>query len=129
MIPNSSPRNTVQKIKIIEYLNSVKTHPTAEQVYNAVKKELPSISLGTVYRNLKLLADQGKILKLEINNESRFDATTCNHQHCVCSTCGNIIDIDNQDISDYALRNIGNDFIPDCVTIIYRGHCRNCKQL
>ena len=62
-------RNTIQRIKIMKYLKSVKTHPTAEMVYNAVVKEIPSITLATVYRNLHNLANKGKILMFEFNKE------------------------------------------------------------
>ena len=83
-------RQTIQRIKILEYLEGVKTHPTAETIYREVKKELPTITLATVYRNLNLLADEGKIVKLEINNEYHFDADRSNHQHGVCKKCGKI---------------------------------------
>ena len=57
-------RQTIQKLKIMQHLHSVKTHPSAEMVYNAVKEEVPTITLATVYRNLNSLANAGKILKL-----------------------------------------------------------------
>ena len=102
----SSTRLTNQRIKILEYLRSVKTHPNAEQVYKAVKKHLPAISLATVYRNLNLLAAQGKISRFEINNEYHFDAEVCNHCHCICTRCGKIIDVEKNDIPRYAMDNI-----------------------
>jgi Fe2+ or Zn2+ uptake regulation protein len=118
---------TSQRMKILEYLKSVKTHPNAEDIYNHVKKDLPAITLATVYRNLNLLAEQGKILKLEINKELRFDADMCCHQHCVCRKCGKIIDMHSCRISEYAIKNFkSKEFRPECVTIIYKGLCRKC---
>jgi len=128
MIPNKKQRMTNQRLKILDYLRSVKTHPTADMVYQAIKKDLPAISLGTVYRNLNLLADQGQILRLEINNEFHFDGDVCNHQHCVCKSCGKIIDLFQKNISDYALNKIKTkDFNTECVNIIFYGTCKKCR--
>ena len=120
---------TSQRMKILDYLRSVKTHPNAEQVYRHVKKKLPSITLATVYRNLNLLAEQGEILKLEINKEFRFDADICYHQHFVCKNCGKIIDVFQKEISEYAMKKVkSKDFKPQCVKIIYWGLCKNCDK-
>jgi len=122
-------RMTSQRIKILDYLKGVHTHPNAEDVYEHVKKDLPSITLATVYRNLNLLAEQGEILKLEINNEFRFDADMCYHQHCVCRKCGKIVDIFNKKISEYALKNFkSKEFNADCVNVIFKGLCKKCKE-
>ena len=127
MIEENNTRMTSQRIKILEFLRSVKTHPTAEDIFINVKKELPAITLATVYRNLNLLAEQGRILKLEINNEFRFDADMCAHQHWVCRQCGKIGDIFKKEISDYALRKAKPyGFDIECVTIIYNGTCQKC---
>jgi Fe2+ or Zn2+ uptake regulation protein len=121
-------KNTTQRIKIVEFLKSVKTHPTAEDVYGNVKKELPGISLGTVYRNLNLLADLEMIQKLEINNEFHFDGDVQVHQHGVCDSCNKIFDIFQKNISDFALSKVKtNEFIPKGVTVIFNGLCRNCS--
>lgn len=123
-------RNTIQRIKIIDYLKSVKTHPTAEMVYNAVVKDIPTITLATVYRNLNLLAEQRQILKFEVNKEFRFDGDTCNHQHCVCRKCDKIMDSFKKNISQYALNNINsNEFKADCVNIMFNGTCKKCSAL
>ena len=120
-------RKTIQKIKILEYLKSVKTHPTAETVYNAVRKEIPTITLATVYRNLNLMAVNGEILKLEINNEFRFDGEICGHQHCICKKCGKIIDAFHEEINKYALKKIGTKkFKPTCVSVMFKGYCKDC---
>lgn len=121
-------RNTIQKIKIMNYLSSVDTHPNAEQVYNEVKKEVPTITLATVYRNLNILAEEGKILKLEINNEFHFDADLKNHQHCVCKNCGKIYDNFQEDIDNYAINHVNNEvFDASDVQIIFFGLCKECK--
>jgi|TARA_Y100000310_G_scaffold39192_2_gene36794 Fur family peroxide stress response transcriptional regulator len=119
-------RLTVQKLKILEYLRSVKTHPTAEIIYDAVKKQVPTITLATVYRNLNLLANKGKILRLEMGNEFHFDADIGRHQHCVCRKCGKIYDVFQKEISKYAMEKINYDgFNPTNVQVIFYGYCKN----
>ncbi len=121
-------RTTNQRLKILEYLHSVKTHPSAETVYEAVKKDLPAISLATVYRNLKLLAEQGEILKLEINGEFRFDGDICKHAHAVCTRCNKLFDIMDEKITKYAMKNFSmKGFTPSCVQIIFKGTCKECR--
>lgn len=88
-------RLTTQRHIILEELSKVKTHPTASELYDMVRKRLPRIGLGTVYRNLELMADSGMILKIEVGGtQKRFDATTEAHYHIRCSACGKVDDID-----------------------------------
>ena len=88
-------RLTTQRQIILEELSKVKTHPTASELYDMVRKRLPRIGLGTVYRNLELMAENGMILKLEVGGtQKRFDATTDTHYHIRCSGCGKVDDID-----------------------------------
>jgi len=92
-LPNM--RLTTQRQIILEELGKVKSHPTANEVYDMVRKRLPRIGLGTVYRNLELMAESGMILKLEVGGtQKRFDATIDNHYHVRCSSCGKVDDID-----------------------------------
>ena len=87
-------RLTPQRQVILEELGKVKSHPTANEVYDMVRKRLPRIGLGTVYRNLELMAENGLILKLEVGGtQKRFDATTDLHYHIRCTTCGKVDDI------------------------------------
>lgn len=73
---------------------STKTHPDAEWVYNNVKKDFPNISLGTVYRNLVMLKDEGKIQSVGVvNGCERFDGNVFEHSHFICRKCGRIIDV------------------------------------
>ncbi|HEB51171.1 MAG TPA: transcriptional repressor [Desulfobulbus sp.] len=93
--PSPMIRLTTQRQIILEELAKVKTHPTASELYDMVRKRLPRIGLGTVYRNLELMAENGMILKLEVGGtQKRFDATTEDHYHIRCSQCGRVDDID-----------------------------------
>ena len=91
-LPNM--RLTTQRQIILEELGKVTSHPTANEVYDMVRRRLPRIGLGTVYRNLELMADIGIILKLEVGGtQKRFDATVVPHYHIRCSSCGKVNDI------------------------------------
>ena len=88
-----------QREVIKEYLASTKEHPTADTVYLHVRKTFPKISLGTVYRNLNLLADTGEALKITTPDGGvRFDATTTPHYHVLCCKCGCVQDLDMKPI-------------------------------
>jgi Fur family peroxide stress response transcriptional regulator len=104
-------RKTRQKKAILEVLRSTTSHPTADWVYNEVRKEIPNISLGTVYRNLRTLCQLGEVLELVLcGNLSRFDARNDNHYHFRCEKCGQVFDIDeplNTEMDKIAARKTG----------------------
>jgi Fur family ferric uptake transcriptional regulator len=87
-------RKTEQRTVILEELRLCRNHPSADEVYLRVRGRLPRISLGTVYRNLELMASQGIIRRLDANAaQKRFDPITQQHCHFRCRTCGKIEDI------------------------------------
>jgi len=87
-------RLTSQRQVILEELTKVKSHPTVNEIYDMVRKRLPRIGLGTVYRNLDLLAELGKIRKLEVDGEQkRFDGDISPHYHIRCIKCNRVDDI------------------------------------
>lgn len=91
---NKALRTTRQRKVILEELSKLRTHPTANEVYEKVRKRLPRISLGTVYRNLELLSESGFIQKLEMaGTQKRFDGITENHYHVRCVMCGRVDDV------------------------------------
>ena len=88
-------RHSRQRDLIIEFLKSRKDHPTADIVYHNVRMRHPAISLGTIYRNLTLLADAGEIIRLNIGDGvDHFDADTSPHYHFVCRKCGRVTDLE-----------------------------------
>ena len=115
---------------IKDFLMSRKDHPTADVVYMNVRQEYPNISLGTVYRNLTLLADMGEIQRLRVGDGvDHFDADISVHYHFICSECGSVIDLqmDNIDsIIDIAGMNFDGE-IHGHVTYFY-GICGNCRH-
>lgn len=91
---------TAQKMAVMQALKEAgPTHPTAETVYALAKRHLPSIALGTVYRNLSKMAEAGEILKISVpDGPDRFDADICDHMHILCVECGKIYDIKEDDV-------------------------------
>ena len=87
-------RNTRQRQVILEELQKLTSHPTAAVLYTIVRRRLPKISLGTVYRNLELLARMGMVQKLELaGGEARFDGRVARHDHVRCVRCGRVDDV------------------------------------
>ena len=90
----SQTRMTKQRAVILEALREVTSHPTADEIYGMVRKKLPRISLGTVYRNLDLLTSSGEIACLNrAGVQKRFDGNMCRHHHVRCSSCGKVGDV------------------------------------
>lgn len=88
-------RNSKQRQRTLEILRSTDIHPTATWVYDQLRNEFPSLSLGNVYRNLRILAAQGEILELKFGSTfDRFCANITPHYHFVCESCGSIKDVD-----------------------------------
>jgi len=84
-----------QRERILEILRSTDSHPTANWIYDRLKPEFPDLSLGTVYRNLRILERQGEIVHLESGSTfDRFDARKGPHYHFICDSCGKVMDLD-----------------------------------
>ena len=92
-------KKSKQRELIKAFLMGRKDHPTADVIYMNVRQQNPNISLGTVYRNLTLLADIGEIQRLHLGDGvDHFDADISPHYHFVCSECGSVIDLEMQSI-------------------------------
>ncbi len=102
-------------------------HPTAQEIYNMTREKDPTISMGTVYRNLNLLAEQGKILRIKVpGGADRYDGTIAPHNHAVCTRCGMVMDYDYSfdDLNRSLLEKSG--FKCEELNITVRGTCKNC---
>ena len=126
-LPNM--RLTTQRQIILEELGKVTSHPTANEVYDMVRKRLPRIGLGTVYRNLELLADNGVILKLEVGGtQKRFDATVDPHYHIRCTGCGKVDDIEipvQHNLQEAA--QLASNYEVLSHSIEFSGVCHSCQ--
>lgn len=127
-LPNM--RLTTQRQIILEELSKVTSHPTANEVYDMVRKRLPRIGLGTVYRNLELMAESGVILKLEVGGtQKRFDATTESHYHVRCTQCDRVDDMDIP--VQFHINEIAGDKTEYKILghhIEFSGVCKNCQK-
>ena len=123
-------RETGQSQKILELLCSTKSHPTADWIYERAKKEFPKLSLGTVYRNLKVLTGQGMALELPFGDTfDRFDGNPTSHPHFICKACGAVYDVEMKqpkNIIDVAKKTSG--FKIDECQITFKGKCSKCKN-
>ncbi|MFN2371048.1 MAG: transcriptional repressor [Candidatus Krumholzibacteriia bacterium] len=87
-------RHTPQRQVILEELTDLHTHPTAAELYALVRRRLPRVSLGTVYRNLEVLCEDGLALKLPLaGSDTRYDGNTASHDHVRCTGCGSLRDL------------------------------------
>ena len=122
-------RNTIQCALVLEAVNKLACHATADEIYNALVKEHPHISRGTVYRNLQRLSDLGEIRKREFpGSADRFDHLCSDHYHAKCVKCGRVYDVDMEYMADLD-RSIkdtqGFEFTGH--DIIFKGTCAQCK--
>ncbi len=117
-----------QREAILEIVSASHSHPTAAQVYAAVKEKIPNISLGTVYRNLAQLSQNGDILMLSVGEGcERYDGNVKAHLHLHCKVCGNIFDIpldENNELNALALKE---GFKCESTICIIEGICKDCK--
>ena len=119
-------RNTQQKEAVKEYLMNVCSHPTAENIYLSVKKKIPNISKGTVYRVLNSFVESGYIKEI-LSDVSHYDGDLRKHAHFICKKCGNVSDLfDNKSKIVYTENSqIGK--IDDWQLNFY-GTCKKCLR-
>ena len=118
-----------QRQAVWDFIRERHDQPTASTVYEGVRQIYPNISLGTVYRNLMLLKDMGKLSTIEIgDNAIHFDPNISDHEHFVCRRCGSLADLDTYDLKAVRTRlasaAAGREI--DTYSTIYFGICRNC---
>ena len=121
---------TNQRNAILDYLKDDLNHPTVEEIFEEVKQKLPRITKATVYKNLKVLVDNGLIKEVNIKGISRFEAKTEPHHHIICKTCGKITDFKSKELIDYALKIIENqkEIIIDSAETTFFGFCKICER-
>lgn len=119
---------TYQRLAIYQALYNTKEHPSAEAIYQQVKKRFPMISLGTVYKTLERFYEVGLIQKVSpVTEVARYDANIDPHHHVVCVKCQSIGDID-QVVSDQKITlPEGNPFQVLRHQVVLQGYCPHCK--
>ncbi len=126
----SNRRNTIQKELVRSAVFEMKGHVTANDVYEFIKKTHPTIGKGTVYRNLEILADGGELRKVEVpEGANRFDFTLKPHYHVRCIKCGEIADVDMDEVEgliDEIRDTHGTEFLG--YDISFKGICPKCGR-
>ena len=123
-------RNTIQKDLVRNAVYEMKRHVTANEVYEFIKESYPTIGKGTVYRNLDILVEEGALRKVEVSEgPNRFDFTLKNHYHVRCVKCGEVSDVDMDEILDLMKKihdTHGIEFLD--YDISFKGICPKCRK-
>ena len=126
----TSRRKSAQREVIYKAIKSSSAHPTAAELYAGLKKHIPSLSLGNLYRNIKILIEEGRIKASEFRDGfEHYDAVTAPHYHFVCDCCGKISDLDipvQEHVLEYAKKKTGIKLTG--YTIQYFGICGKCLK-
>jgi Fe2+ or Zn2+ uptake regulation protein len=130
LLHSRGQRVTSPRLVILGQLRRRKRHATAEEIHNAVRRELPGTSIPTVYATLDLLVDLGLARKVDAGLRSAlYDARTEPHQHVVCRRCGRIDDLDGAfDDSELVRAARASGFHPDRTELVISGVCASCAE-
>jgi Fur family peroxide stress response transcriptional regulator len=123
-------RETKQREAILLVLRNTRSHPTADQIYDEVRRSIPNVSKGTVYRNLRVLQEDGDITELNLNGTlGRYEVKQERHYHFRCEKCGRVSDIDmpiHQDLDQEAEQRTGLRISSH--QLEFRGLCKECEN-
>ncbi len=116
-----------QRDLVLDIISRSHTHPTAEEIFFQARKKMPSIALGTVYRNINALSHEGIIRRITIPEApDRFDTVEIPHDHLICERCGKLKDISLNNVKDSIIKAVGEDIISYELNIYYL--CEDCKK-
>lgn len=123
-------RQTIQRQKVLEFLQSSHIHPSAHIIYDHVKKDIPNISRATVYQNVQKLTDEKLITKLEIGHITRFEAIRSPHHHFLCTECHELFDIPDKIPNNIksSLKKLAENHTVVDVNLTLSGKCKTCKE-
>ena len=119
-----------QREAIVQYLTGRTDHPSAESVYQALRQTHPNISLGTVYRNLGVLEENGQLMRIPMDNGSdRFDPNVVPHYHFLCRKCGCLQDVPMTALDSFnQLAQAHIDGIVESHALLFKGVCKRCSE-
>jgi len=123
-------RKTKQRDLVLLIVERLGSHPTAEMIFDEVRKELPGTSLSTVYRNLGILTNQGDIVAVRSpGRKTHYDHNTKEHNHIKCSVCGRVsdVDIDSSILNEYKLEDVSG-YAVDEIYVNIVGICPQCIE-
>lgn len=121
---------TPQRLAVMESLQHRRDHPTAENIYQEVRRKLPAISFNTVYKTLEILCQKGMVIKVNpLHEVARYDGETSSHAHLICRQCHRIVDIDWQpeQLPSLAPDN-RHGFKVEHPSLTFWGLCSQCQR-
>ena len=121
---------TPQRLAVLSTLQGRRDHPTAEQIYQEVRRQLPAISFNTVYKTLEVLCRKGLVIKVNpLHEVARYDVKTHNHAHLVCRVCHLIHDLEQEfDPLKPAPEEVPPGFQVEHQSVIFWGVCPRCQE-
>ena len=119
---------TPQRLAILRALDGDETHPTAQELYDRLRDEFPTLSVATVYNTLSALTRLSRCKPLELGGPVRFDPNVSAHDHAVCERCGRIRDVSLQPSAAGEASDQLSGFRVRRVERIYRGLCAQCSE-
>lgn len=122
-------RETKQRKIVYETVKGTFSHPTADWVFEQVRQTMPKVSLGTVYRNLNVLKDEGLVREIHGNDRrAHYDADTSPHGHFICEVCDQIIDVRGIHKIDWRpLKDLVGCQVTD-QKVVFSGRCASCQR-
>jgi len=115
-----------QRLKVLEYLTQNRCHPTVEQIFTTLQKDIPTLSKTTVYNTLRALVETGLVRVITIeDNETRYDIATENHGHFKCESCGTIFDFPVD--LDFLVPGDLSKFKINDKNVYFKGMCPRCQ--
>ena len=131
MVSCGSRKHSKKRDAIFQAILSTKTHPGASWVYKKLKPHIPGLSLGTVYRNINVLLEEGAVISVGVvDGEERFDGRKTPHPHFVCEKCGCVKDFGKKAESIINLKNLIKipGFVIDNRKTVFYGLCKPCAK-
>ncbi|NCC63073.1 MAG: transcriptional repressor [Spirochaetia bacterium] len=124
-------RQTIQKGLVWEAVSTATNHPNAEQIYESIVLKHPSISRATVYRNLNMLVDEGKVKRIRVlGGPDHFDRTLHQHFHIQCMVCKKVDDIEMIGEFEFSPNSVDtHGYLLDSFEIVFNGICPDCQKM
>ena len=121
---------TPQRLAVLGVIESRRDHPTAEQIYGEVRRQLPSISFNTVYKTLEVLCQKGLIIKVNpLHEVARYDGQAHHHAHLICRSCHRIFDVERQlPTLPLPKSEVPPGFQVESQAVIFWGTCPQCPK-
>ena len=128
-LENCGIKPSLQRMAIMDYLMTHRTHPTADTIFNDLYPNIPTLSKTTVYNTVKLLAEHDAILTINIDEKNvRYDGDISRHAHFRCKHCGYIYDLPITDLQVSHSEKDTEDFTITDTQLYYKGFCKNCRN-